>query len=77
MTLGVELDEFLVHASTLGPAEAAVLVKDGCETPLLQLAETPNKTAGTVLALVAVDQHRVVASIEDCGQRSSDLVLRY
>jgi hypothetical protein len=59
-----QLDELLVHGPRLWMRESTVLVKDGGVAPLLELAKTANQTAGSVLALVAVDQDWVVAAIE-------------
>lgn len=75
--LWVQLDEFLVHAAWLGEAEAAVFVEYHGERPLLQLPEASDQTPGSMLALIAVDQHGVVAPIEDCCQSGSDGLIGY
>jgi len=45
-------------------------------TPLLQFAQTTDQAASAMLALVAVDQNRVITTIEKYSQGSTDLVLR-
>jgi len=71
-----EFNELLVHRARLWVRETAVLVKDRGMRPLLQLAQTADQTPRAVLALVAVDQDRVVAAVEQHGQSGADLVVR-
>ena len=70
-----ELDELLIHAPRLWVAEPPVLVEDCRQGPSLQLAQAPNQTARAMLSLVAMDEHRVISSVEHRDEGSSNLVV--
>lgn len=72
----VQFDKLLIHASTLRPAKTSILVKDGGQTPLLQLPQATYQTPRPVFALVAVDEDRVISPIHNRHERSGDLVGR-
>jgi len=54
----------LVDDARLVPREPPVLVEDGDERPVLRLAYAPDEAAGAVLALVAVDEYRMIPDVE-------------
>ena len=56
--------ELLVDDARLVPREPPVLVEDGDERPVLRLAYAPDEAAGAVLALVAVDEYRMIPDVE-------------
>lgn len=71
-----QFDKLLIHGPRLRMREPTVLVKDRSMAPLLQFAKTTNKTSCPVLALVAMDQDRVIPTIQQYRQRRTDLVIR-
>ena len=70
------LNELLVHDARLPPGEQPVLVEDRHERPAVHLAQAADQAAGAVLSLVAVDEERVVAAVEDSTEGRADRLLR-
>eukprot|EP00283_Hemiselmis_rufescens_P019130 CAMPEP_0173443592 /NCGR_PEP_ID=MMETSP1357-20121228/30213_1 /TAXON_ID=77926 /ORGANISM="Hemiselmis rufescens, Strain PCC563" /LENGTH=273 /DNA_ID=CAMNT_0014409513 /DNA_START=138 /DNA_END=955 /DNA_ORIENTATION=+ len=71
-----EFDELLVCSARLGPRKPPVFVEDRSHAPVVHGTETADQTAGSVLALVAVDEHRVVPHVEEPLQRGPDDFIR-
>ena len=70
-----QFDELLIQHAHLVHGEATILVEYTRERPLLDLAQTAHETAGTMLALVAVDEDRVVGDVEQDAERIGDDIL--
>lgn len=70
-----EFNKLLIHGTRFRMREATVFVKDGGMGPLLEFAETADQAAGTVFALIAVDQDRMVPAVEEDCECGADLVV--
>jgi len=70
------LNELLVHDPRLPAGEEPVLVEDRHERPAVHLAQAADQAAGPVLSLVAVDEERVVAAVEDSSEGRTYRLLR-
>jgi hypothetical protein len=64
-----QLYKLLVEVARLDTGVPAILVKYGGKRPALDLSQTANKAPCPVLALVAVQQQRVSAGVQQNLQR--------
>ncbi len=64
--------ELLIQNSDLIRSKSAIFVKDGGQRPALHFTQAPYKTACSMLALVAMDEYRVAAYIQEHAERIAD-----